>query len=233
MKRSNKPCEKAQKPGGKRVHFSRAVEYLERWAANHADVEFVLRCASCAPVYAGVVIAKEGLLEMKSFDFIARSGMRVLLVPSLWERVQTRKNPAETIEVTSKASTAEGFLLHLPFLQLQANETLRDAEEQLRNWAKTNREIVVNFGLSFFSFFFCGKVLELGPRQFGFKDPQRGGLCTAIPQLCDHLNVERSEGHTTVKMIDRRTGSWFEVTDCVSRPEDVLTGFAMMSANKQ
>jgi hypothetical protein len=233
MNSTNKSTKTAHKTGTKKVHLAHAVQYLERWAASREQVEFVSWHAGYTTIHLGVVIVNEATNGMKEFELVSKSGMRILLDPSSWKHVRTRKYPVDTVQVALRVGIAGGFLLHPPYYPLLPDDQIRNAEAQLLRWIKTHTEVVVNFGLGFYSFFFCSTVVELGPNQFGFRDPQSGGLCTVVPRLCDRVDIEESGAHSIMRMVDKKTEAWFEVTDCVSRPKDVLSGFPMISKTQQ
>lgn len=229
MNRAHRFAKGTQQKSSGRFQLAQAVQYLERWAASHEQVEFVSWQAGYTTIHLGIVIVNEALNDKKEFELIAKSGMRVLLDPSSWEHVRTRKYPVETVQVAPRVGVVGGFLLHPPYSSVRPNSQMRNAEEQMLSWTKSKTELVVNVGLGFCSFFFCGTVEESGSNQFAFKNSQTGNFCMVIPRLCDRVDIERSGAHSIMRMIDKKTEVWFEISDCASRPQDVLSGFPMIS----
>jgi hypothetical protein len=232
MKKSNHSKDKSGKAFTKNAGLSRALEYLQQWADSQEPVEFTSRRQpEYAVVHTGIIIAKSEADGIKTFELAAAGGTRILLSPCKWEHVRTRKLPMETVVITSGTDPGEEFLLHPPYRLLLEHKKIQMVEEQLHKWAGNNTTVVINMGFGFFSYFFCGKVVEPGPHQFGFKDPERGGIFMAIPRMSDQVAIDESDGYTTLKMTYDKSGAWFEVSDCVPQTEDALPASATFSNN--
>lgn len=241
MKNWNATLKAARLEKAGQVDLSRVFENLELWATAAMRIEFIVAGDAGPIINVGKIIATSLPVEAvegkatKRFEFLADSGMRVILDPQSWRRVRVDSEaPLSSISVaTGLPSLRAGFVLQPSIAGDKDWEQVATADQQLRKWQAEETPCLVSLRVGSFELHFGAKVVISEEEEFGYKEVQGSFFCTASPQECDHSEVIEADGYTCVRMKDNRTGNTVMITDSRQRPEDLFSRFPLGSKLKQ
>lgn len=205
--------------------IQRDVELLRGWATNHTDLEFVVPCGPAHLTHLGRVIEFEQGTEHIEFGFIARSGMRVKLVPAYWHRSEITEFDG-SLHVDGPKAYTEAFVLRAAVKI--PTDNLDSVEMQLKSWVQQQREIGVHLETGSHQLFFLGRVVELPSKCFSFV--QAGRVLQLVVCLDDFniMSVTTENEKKRIEMFSTATRERISILDD-SSPEAVLRHLRLLS----